>query len=99
RALFLDRADRRLEHQVEVARLGEVALGRLARPLGRLAPALGLVELVGPETQLACAAVDERIGEAGQVPARLPRPGVLDDRGVERDDVVALLEHRAPPLV
>ena len=41
----------------------------------------------------------ERIGEPGQVPARLPRPRVLDDRRVERDHVVALLEHRPPPLV
>ena len=39
RALLLDRPDRRLEHQVEVARLGQVAVGRLARVLGGLAPA------------------------------------------------------------
>src|SRR5205085_4092118 len=34
----------------------------------------------------------------GQVAARLPGPRVLDDRRVERDDVIALLEHRPPPL-
>jgi hypothetical protein len=39
RAGLLHRADRRLEHEVELARLGEVALGRLAGVLGRLAPA------------------------------------------------------------
>ncbi len=98
RALLLDRADRGLEHQVEVACLGQVAVGRLAGMLGRLAPALRLVEVVGAEAQLARAAVDERIGETGQVAARLPGRGVLDDRRVQRDDVVALLQHRPPPL-
>ena len=39
RAGLLDGADRRLEHQVEVARLGQVAVLGLARVLGRLAPA------------------------------------------------------------
>jgi hypothetical protein len=54
-------------------------------------------ELVGAEAELACAAVDERIGEAGDVARRLPHPGVEDDRGVEGDDVVALLHHRSEP--
>ena len=97
RALLLDRADRGLEHQVEVPRLGEVAVRRLAGVLGRLAPAGRLVEVVGAEPQLARAAVHQRIGEPGQVPARQPGAGVLDDRRVQRDDVVALLEHRPPP--
>src|SRR5205807_1551782 len=93
RALLLDRADRGLEHQVEVARLGQVALGRFAGMLGGLASALGLVELVGAEPELARAAVDQRIGEPGEVAAGDPRRRVLDDRRVERHDVVALLEH------
>ena len=97
RALLLDRADRGLEHQVEVPRLGEVAVGRLAGVLGRLAPAGRLVEVIGAEPQLARPAVHEGIGEAGQVPARQPGSGVLDDRRVQRDDVVALLEHGPPP--
>src|SRR5829696_3877903 len=45
------------------------------------------------------AAVDERVGEAGEVPRRLPRARMLDDRRVERDDVVALSDHRLPPGV
>ena len=98
RALLLDRADRRLEHQVEVARLGQVAVGRLAGVLGGLAAALRLVEVVRAEAQLARPAVDQRVGEAGEVAAGLPRLGVLDDRRVQRHDVVALLEHRPPPL-
>ena len=40
RARLLHRADRRLEHQVEVARLGQIALVGFARVLGRFAPAL-----------------------------------------------------------
>ena len=63
------------------------------------APALRVLELVGAEAQLAGLAVDHRVGEPGQVPRRLPDPRVLDDRRVDRDDVVALLQHRAPPLV
>ena len=97
RAGLLHRADRRLEHQVEVARRGQVALGELARVHRRLAPARERVEMVGAEALLAGAAVDERIGEAREVPGGLPRARVLEDRRVQRDDVVALLEHRAPP--
>ena len=98
RAGVLHGADRRLEHEVELARLGEVAVRCLTGMLRRLAPAPGLLEVVGAEAQLAGPAVDQRVGEAGQVTAGLPRPRVLDDRRVERDDVVALLEHRPPPL-
>jgi hypothetical protein len=58
---------------------------------------LDLGEVVGAEALLARAAVDERIGEPGEVAGRLPRARMLDDRGVQRDDVVALLDHRPPP--
>src|SRR5215213_390681 len=98
RALLLHRPDGRLEHQIEVARLGQVAVGALAGVLRGLLTALELVEVIGAEALLAGAAVDERIGEAGEVAGGLPHPRVLDDRAVERDDVVAVLQHRAPPL-
>ena len=62
----------RLEHEVELARLGEVAVGRLAGPLARLAAAARELELVGAEAELARAAVDERVGEAGDVARCLP---------------------------
>ena len=91
------RADLRLEHEVELARLGEVAVRRLARPLARLPAALRVLELVGAEPELAGAAVDERVGEAGDVAGGLPDGGVEDDRRVEGDDVVALLHHRLEP--
>src|SRR6202042_2691222 len=99
RPLLLDRPHGRLEHQVEVARLGQVALGRLPGVLGGLAPARRLREVIRAKAELARAAEDQRVGEALGVAARLPRPWVLDDRRVERYPVVALLDHRAPPLV
>ncbi len=95
---LLHRSDRGLEHQVEVARLGQVALIGFARVLGGFAPAGQLGEMVGAEALLAGAAVHERVGEAGEMARCLPDPRVLEDRGVDRDDVVALLEHRPPPL-
>ena len=57
------------------------------------------LEVVGAPALLALAqALDERVGEALDVPRRLPRARVHQDRGVERDHVVALLDVRPPPL-
>src|SRR3954447_25981896 len=92
-----ERAHRGLEHQVELARLGQVAVGSLARLLARLAAALRVCEPVAAEPDLAGAAVDERVGEALDVAGRLPDARVEDDRRVEGDDVVALLKHRREP--
>ena len=91
--------DRGLEHEVEVARLGEVALLGFARVLGRFATARQLGEVVGAEALAAGPAVDERVGEPVEVARGLPHARVLEDRRVDRDDVVAFLQHRAPPLV
>src|SRR5205814_4742288 len=96
-ALVLERADVRLEHEVELPRLGEVALAELSGMNRRPAPALRLLELVAAEAELARAAVHERVGERRDVPGRLPDPRVQDDRAVERDDVVPLLHQRAQP--
>ena len=99
RALVADRPDRGLEHQVELARLGEVAIRRLARMLRRLAAARRDVEMVGAKPQLAGAAVDERIREPADVTRGDPDLRVQDDRRVEQHDVLALLHHRALPGV
>src|SRR3954454_767770 len=97
----LHRADEGLEHQVEPARLGELAAADRAMDLalGVLVAELVLTEVVLAKAPLALTeALHERVGEAGEMPGGLPDPGVLDDRGVERDDVIPFLEHRAPPL-
>ena len=98
-ARLLERADARLEHEVEVACLGEVAVGRLAGLLARALAALRLLEMVGAEALLAELAVDERVGESADVAGCLPDLRVEDDRRVERDDVVALLHHRRQPAL
>ena len=68
-------ADVRLEHQVEVARLRQVAVGRLARMLRRPAcRSCARLEVVGAEAQLAGAAVDHRVGERLRRGRRRPRP-------------------------
>jgi hypothetical protein len=67
------------------------------RPLARLPAAARELQLVGAEAELARAAVDEGVVEAGDVARCLPDGGVEDDRGVEGDDVVTLLHHRAEP--
>ena len=94
---LLDRADARAEHEVELPRLGEVAVRRLAGMLARLPAALLLGEVVVAKALLARPAVDERVGEPCDVAGRLPDLRVEDDRRVQRDDVVALAHHRLEP--
>ena len=61
-------ADVRLEHQVELPGLGQIALGELARMLRRPPAAFASLELVGAEAELAGTAVDERVGEPETCP-------------------------------
>ena len=97
RALLRDRAHVGLEHQVEHARLGQLAA---ALGAAQLALGLGLAQVILAPAPLALAeALDERVGEALEVAGGLPRLRVEQDRRVQGDDVVAQLEHRAPPLV
>src|SRR5690606_13887841 len=55
--------------------------------------------MIGAEALLRDQAIDERIGEAREMTRSLPHLRVHDDRCVETDDVLALVDHRAPPLV
>ncbi len=80
-----------LEHQVELARLGE-ALLRLA-----IRADVGVIELVEAKALLALGAVDEWIAEVRQVAGRLPDLRRAQDGSVDQHDVVALLHHRAHP--
>src|SRR5205085_6408611 len=57
------------------------------------------LDLVLPPAFLALAAVDEGVGERGQVAGGLPHSGRHEDGGVKADDVVAQLHHRPPPGV
>src|SRR5690349_7141150 len=86
RALARDRADVGLEHQVELARLGELAAALRAAQLGAGVAALGfdrLTQMVLAPALLALAqALDERVGEAFEVAGRFPDPRVLEDRRV-----------------
>ena len=87
----LDRAGLGLEHQVELAGLGEAVLRVAVRAH------VGIVELVEAEALLALGAVDERVGEVREVAGRLPHLRRAEDGGVDQHDVVALLHHRAHP--
>jgi hypothetical protein len=49
------------------------------------------------EAVVAAGALDERVGEAGDVPGRLPHERRHDDGGLEAHDIVAELDHAAPP--
>ena len=85
----LDRADERLEHEVEHARVGERRA--VVRALG------GVVEVVGAEALAALRTFDEGVGEVRGVAAGDPDLRVLDDGAVEAYDVVAVIDHGAPP--
>ena len=96
-AVVLDRADVGLEHQVEgpgLRQVGAAAVGAMEQAVGRVG-----FQVIGPPALLAVAAVDQRIGEVGQVTGRLPDPRAGQDGGVEADDFVAELDHRPPPGV
>src|SRR5581483_4555799 len=94
----LDRPHERLEHEVELTCLGELAAA-LAGVLVGLLGTEDLREVVGAEARLALLAVYERVAEAGDVARRLPHARVHQDRAVEPDDVAARPDHLAPPRV
>jgi hypothetical protein len=89
---ILGSTDVRLQHQVELARLGQVvpAVSRLGALVVRF-------DLVRPEALLADPAVDHRVVEVGHVTRGDPGLGIRDDRRVEPDDVGALPDHALPP--
>ena len=98
--LLLDRPHEGLEHQVEQPRLGERALAAAHGALRvRLAGRALDARVVGAEAVLAVPAVDQRIGEAGDVARGLPHARVHEDGGVETLDVVARVDHGAPPAL
>ena len=105
--LVLYRAEVGTQQAVEHARLGEgapvaaVRAGKVGQSACRNVTVLllvGLDEMVGPVSLMAERALGERVHELGDVTAGLPDLPGQDHRGVQADDVVALGDHRAPPL-
>ncbi len=78
-------ADDRLEHQVEFARLGELALLEFAGMLARLERAFAGLHVVGPEAGLALAAIDHHVVEQVVVAGALPDLRMHDDRRLDAD--------------
>ena len=58
---------------------------------------VGVVQLVEAVPAVAVATLDEGVGEHLLMTGRLPHLAGLEDRRVEADDVVALLDHGPPP--
>src|SRR5207249_3297662 len=88
----LDRTDERLEHEVELTRVGKLALAAvraghagevelLRAPRGRELLTLG--QVVEPETLAAVPALDQRVGEILHVSRRFPHARVHEDRTVQ----------------
>ena len=69
--------------------------GRVA--LVGLGQALGAGQLVESEAMAVGRALDEWVTERRDVAGRNPYLGVHEDAGVDADDVVAQLDHLAPP--
>ena len=89
----LHRASVRLEHEVEVAGLGEGVLATTAGAGGEI------LKLVLTESLTTLTAVNERVGEVLQMSRCFPDGRGRKNGGVESHDVVAHLDHRAPPCV
>ena len=93
--LALKRTGVAFEHEVEVARLREVA----ASALRAVFFAVLLRQLVGAVAGVAHFAVDHRVAECLLVSRGLPDGAVHDDRAVHALHVVALAHIAAPPEV
>ena len=102
----LHRAEVGLHQAVEHPRLGEGALVAAVRAvdLGQVGrrPAVlvleRLLQVVGAEPLVAGLALGQRVDERVEVAGGGPHLPGQDHRGVKADDVVALLDHRSPPL-
>ncbi len=88
-------ADIGFEHEVKRPGLGQIfaATGRT------LFNAIFLRKLVRPKPGLAGSAVNHRIAKRLLVPARFPYRPVHQNRAIHSDDVVALVDHDAPPVI
>ena len=85
-----NRANLGTEHEVELARLGELADHATSR-------ACRTLEMVRTEALLALEAIDHRVVKVLHMAGRFPDARGLDDRGVKADDIGAFTHGRAPP--
>ena len=83
-------ADEGLEHEVEAARVGQLAAAFRARLR---------IDVVGAEALVAGLALHERVGEGVGVAGGDPHLGVHEDGGLQADHVVAVLDEPLPPGV
>ena len=91
----LERTRVGFEHQIEIARLGEIA----AATVRAIFFAILLRQLIGAVARVALFAVHHRIAESLLVARGLPHGAVHDDRAVHALHVIALPHIAAPPEV
>src|SRR5262249_39188717 len=87
----------RLAEGALVATVGAVEVEQRRRGLAVLL-GVRLLEMVGPEPLVARRALGQRVDELFQVARGRPHLRSQDDGGVDAEVVVALLDHRPPPL-
>jgi len=85
-----------LEHEIEGAWRSFFAMA-FRNHFARFLRARNFVGLIGPKTAFAGFTVNHRIAERVHMAAGLPDFRVHDDGGFEADDIVAQLDHVAPP--
>src|SRR2546423_10526407 len=100
RRRILDRANERLEHQVEKARLAEGALhsARWALRVRRTGSAFD-PWIISAKTLFAISTVDEGVHKTANVAARFPDLRIHQDCGIQSFDVVSRAHHRVPPPI
>ena len=107
RGVLLDRAHERLEHEVEPSRRRKRAAvdrapeaepfdDRRVAEIGRR-EVFGAGQFVEAESAVVGRAFDQWVAERADVAGGHPDLRVHEDPGIEPDDVVPLLDHRAPP--
>src|SRR6266404_1957685 len=94
----------RAKHEVERTRFGEIrrAAVRTLHTLGAnggddIGAARRQVELVSTQSRVALATVNQRITERIFVSRILPNQPIENDRRIKALDIIALVNHPAPP--
>src|SRR6185436_19539298 len=104
--LVLNRAQKRLEHHVEISRLGPLATGAAVwagdlLKTGRFAAFPGLevlFQMIRAEAPVTRQTFSQRVVECIDMPGGHPHAAGQDHRGIKANDVFPLGHHRAPPL-